>query len=331
MNLYLTFDYELFFGEPTGSAEKCILEPSRLLAELASKHQIKLVFFIDVGYILQMEKQKADFPELQQDYEAVTEQVRKLAQDGHDCQLHIHPHWEDCTFGKSGWNMNTSRYKLSDFTSEEIADIVSRYKKGLESLTDKPVSSYRAGGWCVQPFERLKSALQENGIRLDSSVFPGGFSDAGNYAYDFRNAPAASRWSFSHDPATEDPNGDFLEIPIASEYYGPLFFWKLFVLGRLNPSDHKPIGNGYPMPTPGLRKKMLTKGMLLSASTDGYFVTRLNKIVRKQKTSGKKDTVVLGHPKACTRFALKKLDEFISCQKNNLRFTTFSEQLNEMD
>ena len=40
--------------------------------------------------------------------------------------------------------------------------------------------------------------------------------------------------------------------------------------------------------------------------------------------------VILGHPKACTYFALKKLEQFIERNKNKHQFLTFSDlNLNE--
>ena len=105
---------------------------------------------------------------------------------------------------------------------------------------------------------------------------------------------------------------------------------RLFGLGRLQPKLHKPIGDGYPMASPGLRKQMLTKGMNLSAAADGYFVTKLNAVLRNNKKRGYEEMVILGHPKACTYFALKKLEQFIERNKNKHQFLTFSDlNLNE--
>ena len=50
MNLFLTYDYELFFGAPTGTVEKCIIEPTNLLREIANRTGVKMVFFIDAFF-----------------------------------------------------------------------------------------------------------------------------------------------------------------------------------------------------------------------------------------------------------------------------------------
>lgn len=325
MDLFLTYDYELFFGEPTGTVEKCIIEPTDLLRGISKRTGAKMVFFVDTGYLKQLEHFKDDFPQVKHEYDLVKNQIESLVAEGHDCQLHIHPHWEDCSHNGEKWIMVTDRYKLVDFSDEDIERIVLEYKEILTRWTGKPVHSYRAGGWCLQPFNRISNAFKKAGLKLDSTVFPGGKFTAGNYYYDFTNSPKKSIWKFEDDLCEENEAGSFWEYPISNYKYSPLFFWRLFGLGRLKPDQHKPIGDGYPMASPGLRKKMLTKGMNLSASVDGYFVTKLNQVVRKNTARGYKETVIIGHPKACTHFALRKLEQFIEQNKNKHRFLTFAD------
>ncbi len=325
MKLFLTYDYELFFGTPTGTVEKCILEPTNLLREMAQRTGIKMVFFIDTGYLKQLDLLKDRFPQVRYEYDLVKAQIQNLVAEGHDCQLHIHPHWEDCTHNGREWVMVTDRYKLVDFSDEEIDRIVVEYAAILNRWTNRPIHAYRAGGWCLQPFDRIQKSFQKIGIRLDSTVFPNGKFTAGNYYYDFTSAPNLSKWKFSSDLCQEDANGDFWEYPISNYTYSSLFFWRLFALGRLQPKLHKSIGDGYPMDSPGLRKTMLTKGMNLSASVDGYFVTKLNAVLRQNRKKKFEEMVILGHPKACTRFALKKLERFILQHKNKHEFLTFSD------
>ena len=325
MNLFLTYDYELFFGEPTGTVEKCIIEPTDLLRGIASRTGAKMVFFIDTGYLKKLEEYKDVYQKVAHEYHLIRKQITDLVNEGHDCQLHIHPHWEDCTHDGKQWNMVTDRYKLDDFSDKEINRIIPEYKELLERWTKTPVTSYRAGGWCLQPFNRVAKAFAKAGLIIDSTVFPGGKFTAGNYYYDFTNSPDKSTWKFSDDLCKENANGPFTEYPISNYNYHPLFFWRLFILGRLQPHLHKPIGDGYPMSSPGLRKKMLTKGMNLSASVDGYFVTKLDKVLKYNLNKGFNETIIIGHPKACTHFALKKLEEFIERNKNKHTFLTFAD------
>lgn len=327
MNVLITYDYELFFGEPTGTVEKCIIEPTTKILEIGQRTGAKFTFFIDTGHLKQLERYKDSVERVQKEYTQVKTQIDRIVQEGHDCQLHIHPHWEDCSHDGTQWNMVTDRYKLDDFSDEEIFQIVTEYAGILKRWTEKPVHTYRAGGWCLQPFDRVQKAFSKIGIQCDTTVFPGGKFTAGNYFYDYTKAPQKSHWSFRNDLCKEDPEGPFTEYPISSYKYSPLFFWRLFFLGRWNPKDHKPMGDGYPMPSPGLRKKMLSKGMLLSASVDGYFVTKLKKILKRNEQLNYTETVIIGHPKACTNFALQKMEELIERTKNEHDFVSFDQLL----
>ena len=325
MNIYLTYDYELFFGSETGSAKNCIIKPTEELRKVASKTGAKFTFFVDVGYIKQL-KAHLHFPEVKQDYLAITNQIKTLVSDGHDCQLHIHPHWEDSFHNGLEWEISVRRYKLSDFNEEAINRIVLEYQSILKSITQRPVTKYRAGGWCLQPFSKFQNVFANAGLTIDSTVFKGGENTIDPYYYNFKNYPDKDVWKFSNDLCVEDENGPFTEFPISSYAYSAYFFWKLFVLGRLLPKQHKPIGDGFPVPSIGMRKEMLTKGKLLSASCDGYFVNKINRICKLNSEKGFQHTVIIGHPKALTKFSIFQLEKIIQKQqKMGNSFTVFPE------
>ena len=94
VKIFLTFDYELFFGDNAGSATKCMLEPTADLLEIAKEKNIHYTFFIDVGYLIQAEK----YPEISEEFSLVKQQIAEMLALRHDVQLHIHPHWEKAVF-----------------------------------------------------------------------------------------------------------------------------------------------------------------------------------------------------------------------------------------
>ena len=122
MQIYLTFDYELYFGERTGTVEKCITGPTAMLTEMADRQGIKLCQFVDIGFLIKLEEAITKYPHLQQDYTLISRQLEQLNKTGHDLQLHIHPHWEDSYYDGNRWHCRVDRYKLSDFNDQEIAD-----------------------------------------------------------------------------------------------------------------------------------------------------------------------------------------------------------------
>lgn len=327
MNIFLTFDYELYFGERTGTVERCITGPTEMLTQMAETAGIRLVHFVDIGFLIRLEAEMKKFPALGNDYTLLCRQLEKLHRNGHDLQLHIHPHWEDSYYDGDKWVCDVTRYKLADFSPAEISDIVRRYKTRLSAFTGpEHIHTFRAGGWCIQPFDLLRDPLLENGIHIDSSVFANGHYSSEQYAYDFRGAPLSGRWKFDNDPLTPSEEGRFTEIPISSIYNSPLFYWRLFLLGRMNPYLHKPLGDGVPVAAPGQRFGLLTRWTHNTVSVDGYNASLLNRALRQHRRLNKSDMVVIGHPKALTRYGLNALEKFVQRHKTTHRFTTFNEQ-----
>ncbi len=324
MDIYITLDYEIYFGENHGTVEKCIIYPTSELIRIAEKNHVRFSFFVDCGFILKLDEYRKDFPQLENDYKAITDQITYLSATGHDIQLHIHPHWEDSYYNGERWVIDIKRYKLVDFNETEISDIVYRYKQVLLKLTNKNIFVYRSGGWCLQPFSKLKNVFKDNNITLDSSVFRNGFYTSGNYFYDFRNSPDKDIYRFEDDPASENTKGFFTELPISSIKNSPLFFWKLFLLGRKNPYLHKPLGDGRAIDTPGQRKKMLTQYTNCTVSIDGYNANLLQRGLKEMQKKDFSNIVVIGHPKALSRFSILKLEEFIIKNKSKHNFTTYT-------
>jgi hypothetical protein len=318
MNIYITLDYELYFGAKSGTAQKSIIEPTEALINIADKHAVKLVFFVDVGYLIKLDQFKSKDAHIAKEHEIVFEQVAHLANSGHDIQLHIHPHWEDSYYEKGKWHIDTSKYKLSDFDEEEIMRIVTTYKNYLERTTNKPVFAFRAGGWCIQPFSKVMRALKENGVWLDSTVFYGGHNASKTHYFDFKRAPKKDYWKFEKDPLKINTDGYFTEIPITSKRLSPLFFWKLAFTKKMGGPLHKSFGDG--TAAGGSKKDKLRMLAQLSnsvVSIDGYKASYLKSAYQKAKSKNRSHFVVIGHPKALTPYSLRKLDEFLAQIKND--------------
>ncbi len=306
MKIAFTWDYELFFGEKSGTVEKCMLQPTSELLRIADKHGASFTFFVDTGFLVQSKSHNMPL----ESYCEVEKQILSW-QPKHETALHIHPHWEDALWKNNEWIFDLKRYKLADFTAEEQVTIVQKYFTCLQRYSERPIVSYRAGGWCIQPFEPISEIFKQLGITIESSVFSGGINERLPYQYDFTSAPALPRWRFENDPCKLMENGFFEELPIAAQRYSPLFFWKLFVKGRLRPDLHKPLGDGIPAKGGGSKKDFLTRSHWLCVSADGFYVTQIQKAIDCAERMGQQEMVVIGHPKACTVFSLRELDKLL--------------------
>jgi len=324
MNIFLTYDYELFFGEYTGSAEKCLIQPTNRLLALSKKYAVKMTFFVDVGYLIKLKEFAESNSELKLDWKKINAQLKEIVQTGNDVQLHIHPHWEKSYYKDGKWSCVTDNaYKLDDFSDEEIVAIVKSYKQFIDELIGIKTTTFRAGGWCIQPFHRLITVFKELSIVNDSSVFPGGKFESSHYAFDFTAAPHKSKYRFENDVCQEVEDGFFTEFPIASHRYNPLFYWRLYAWGRINSTDHKMLGDGIFLAQPGRKKSVLTNFTWNHVSTDGFYASKLSRCLKDHSAKGNKEMVIIGHPKSMTNYSFKKLDDFLKENAPLHVFTTF--------
>lgn len=328
MNIYLTFDYELFFGPASGSVEKCMIEPTNKLLAIAKRFQIPMTFFVDAGFLIRLEEESTNYSELAVDLAKIKNQLAEIISIGSSIQLHIHPHWEKAKYENGKWNIDvTNCYKLSDFPDEEIDSIVERYKLYLDGLIQNKTIAFRAGGWCIQPFGKLYSIFKRLEIKIDSSVFAGAYFESTDYFFDFRNAPKKDKYLFEKDVCEEVENGFFTEYPISSFKYSPLFYWRLYILGRLFPSQHKMLGDGVFLAQPGRKKSVLTNFTWNHVSTDGFYASKLEACLKAKSKRQDKEFVVIGHPKGNTLYSLRKLEQFVRDNYTKQAFKTFSDQV----
>ncbi|WP_022940389.1 hypothetical protein [Psychromonas hadalis] len=323
----LSLDYELFFGKNPGSVEHCMIKPTQELVKVLDKFNAKVSLFVDVGFLVKLKEYAPRYPELATQYQQIQTQLLTLSQQGHDIQLHIHPHWFDSRYDQHGWKIDTTRYRLHDFSQQEIAMIVKSYKEELQLFSHKEVFAFRAGGWCIQPFDKIKQALQENSIWLDSTVFNAGHSDDPSRYFNFQKMPHEAHWFFSGDPLQEDNKGFFTELPISSFKTSPLFFWKLAFRKKFASQQFKPFGDGQAMIAHGnYYIERLTKTTHGPVMIDGAKAGQLQSAFKQHLKANNKHSVfnVMGHPKSLSLFSLKKLQQFLENNKN-LNFITFQD------
>ena len=326
-NIFITLDYELFFGQQSGTQEKSIINPTSKLLGVLDKYNIKATFFIDSGYLLKLDEYRKKYPKLDDDYHKLMMQITSLSEQGHDIQLHIHPHWEDSYFDGNKWILNTDRYRLHEFNDKEINEIVYKYKKVLTDIVGDKVFVFRAGGWCIQPFQKLAKALKNNNIWLDSTLFEQGFNKSSTHYFDFRDMQSQSYYKFNDNPLQEDKTGFFCEIPISSNKVSPLFYWKFAYHKKSGKREHKMFGDGQGLSSGSKwdKMKMLLTKTHMAVSIDGYKASLLQNAFesfQKKHNTPNENFVAIGHPKALTPFSLTQLNLFI---KNNINenFTTY--------
>ena len=221
----LSYDYELFFGERSGTVLRSLIEPTNAILDAMEDVGFRGNFFIDVLMIKYLRLNSDE--RSKNDLDLIERQLRDIVRRGHRIELHLHPHWADAKYNGDGtWDFRDfNHYSLSSFCEQDIIsmfqDGVSYLNKiGSEIVPNYRVCAFRAGGWAIQPFKKLKKAFTLAGIRIDSSSARGIYVQNDNSYYDFRKLPNKDVFKFEDDVCVEAPTGLFTEVPI-STYHRP--------------------------------------------------------------------------------------------------------------
>lgn len=223
----LTLDYEIY-GDGSGSLIEHIYKPAELFLKKIDRYHKPIVIFVEIAELETIEKRSVD-PSI---YEVLS-QIKFAYKNGHEIGLHIHPQWYNASYQDGKWKVDMNEYNLCNLPTQKIHDIVSRGVNYLRFILDdnnyNPIS-FRAGNWLFQPTQPAADILFEHGVRIDSSVFKGGFF--GQYNVDYRKAiKNGYYWKFDKDVAKEDIQGKLIEIPI---YTIMVPIWRMFSQKRLN-------------------------------------------------------------------------------------------------
>ncbi len=198
MKLFLSFDYELFLGENYDSPEVVLFEMTRKICGVLDDCGVKGTFFADVFSAIQYRKYGLN------DYaDGFEAQIKWIIKNGHDVQLHIHPHWVMSQYKDGKWFHQKEYYRISEFEHDVIDpfgnkhNINSLIREGKEYLEricriekrDYVCNSFRAGGYAIQPYDKIVPSLIANGIKNDSSIATGTVDWNYWHRYNFLSVP----------------------------------------------------------------------------------------------------------------------------------------------
>lgn len=335
MDVLLTLDYEMCNGLDSGTVQNCLITPTEELLKIIDKYNFKATFFIDTCFLIRLRQLKDNHVELERDWNLITQQISKLATEGHDIELHLHPNWYNATYVGGRWNSVMDDYKLSDMTSEEVDSMFSQGIKLLESLTKKKVVAFRAGAYCIQTLKNYPDLYRKYGIKIDSSVnrYHSVKTEKWEW-FDYTTIPSKYQYFFSSDVCVEDSNGDLIEVSIPSHR---ISFLKKYVsrykMSKITLS-RKPWGDGKASVGGALyscfKKRWVRfiahlKPIYIVASIDSVGSYYLDSIYMKEKKAGNY-LLIMGHPKCFTPFSLRYFEKFLnerSSEFTNIAINTF--------
>lgn len=289
MKGWLTWDYEIYMGTDQGNWRKSVINNTKSLTDIMAKYNVVSTFFVDTLFLLRL-KELGEIDTL----ENFEKQLVELYKIGHDIQLHIHPHWINSKIDKlDRWIIDYNYYQHSSLTKEEIDFWITEsclYLKEL--LPDIKLCVFRAGGFCVEPFDNLSESLLKNGIFIDSSVYASGFDDSKYQKYDFRQIPTKHSWKFNVSPLSLE-NGRFVEVPLTS-----INMTLRDIIGQISykfTGYRSEENNGSSIHKSFIERLInLSKSRSVPMSVDGY---KMCMTERALDSNAFENIVILGHPK----------------------------------
>lgn len=314
-NILLTFDYEPFLGKRTGSAQKCMIEPTNALLAILDKYNAKAIFFVDVLYLVNLK----NVSELNEDYEIVKNQMTSLCKNGHYVFPHIHPHWMDASYLKEKGEFDLSNLSNYSLAKLDISKVKELFEKSIRFLNEIGISyskyGYRAGGWCIQPFSSYKEIFLNNNIVFEFSVLPGYKNESETQAFDFSSVVKDSPYFFSNEVEIPDINGLFIEFPISTIPLNKLILFKDKLIRKyLWKKGDRGWGDGLSAHTAGLKTNLNNREMV---SLDVLNIAKLG--LYKKYIKAENYMQWISHPKMFTKHGLKNFDQFLKYSHSNFK------------
>lgn len=224
--IILTLDYELY-GDGSGNVFKDIIEPTERLIFISQKYNIKYTIFVEVVEFWRIQEEWENGNRMGYDVnpiEAVKEQLISAYKKGHDIQLHIHPQWVEAKYLNGKWAVNKADWRLGGYQKEGEYSLENLLRKGKKTLEEwiKPIFpeyeciALRAGGYNIQPSYDIVKVMQKIGLKIDSSIYPGGYEEGCLSNYDYTNIDEHLAYWNIGDKLEECGTSSIIELPIVA-------------------------------------------------------------------------------------------------------------------
>jgi hypothetical protein len=273
------------------------------------------------------------------------QQLNRALKNGHDVQLHIHPHWLTSNY-KDEKFVPSNDFCLADFKSDAtfggIKGIVNRAATKLRSICRESDSAYnciayRAGGFNLQPCtSEILEALESVGILYDSSIAKGYYFKSDISEVDYRNMPKQSNWYLNPTNIHIEAVGrGMLEIPIAAKpksiFEIPTAF-KMKKYRNRAPQQHGSVIHSGSKIELSAKFKMLFASRMLSFDnytvSSSYLFNILEYNIKNHKSDNDLLLSVISHPKSMGSYSFKLMERFILDVKQhypNAEFVTYKD------
>ena len=162
----ITLDYEDYGNRiDLVNPIKNVIEPTFRIAAFFEDYDIPLTLFVNVTEIMAYEREGLS------EAHTYRNQLIELQERGHDIQLHFHPQWCEYVRNENKWrNHSAISYRTQPLDHAEWYDTLAMCCEWIYNLSGKAPTSYRAGGYCIEPLESNMAILHRLGLLCDSSL-----------------------------------------------------------------------------------------------------------------------------------------------------------------
>lgn len=326
LKILLTFDYELYFGKNHMCEYEVLIKPTKKLIDIARKHNIKLVFFIDICSLFAYERYNRN-----KYINNFIMQVKYMKEMGHDIQMHFHPHWMDSVYNESSheWQHKYHNWSYSNMVDNLGVKKANNFfelaqAKFIDIVGKRPIA-FRAGGYTIQPNEKeLIDILKKYDYKYDSSVVPLRKFISSAQNFDYMKSPLANSWQIGQKCFLETGNNGIVEIPIFALKKNTFLTMKYAFLKFINKIFKKNIlikrGQGATLNEYISRSDSYSFSFDMALNQDKKNIKLLVDEYIKKYGCGDGDKVILNilsHPKALFDESLEVLEWFIVYMNKN--------------
>lgn len=224
--ILLTLDYELY-GDGSGNIYKHIIEPTNRLLSIAKEYNAKFTFFVEIVEFWRIEEEWNKGNKMGYEHNPVDDVRKQLCKaylDGHDVQLHLHPQWVDARYENGIWNVNLNEWRLGEYNKNGDFSLENLMRKGKQTLEDwlrfvapeYECIALRAGGYNIQPSQNIVKSMQIVGLKIDSSIYPGGKEIGTLSNYDYSSIKESAGFWYVGDELECEGDSDIIELPIVA-------------------------------------------------------------------------------------------------------------------
>lgn len=302
-----TFDVEVFFNQ-CGSSLQLIKNNCDMILNTLNEFNVKGVFYIDATHYWYAEKQSEA---------SVISYYRKLIEKlrlgGHEIGLHTHPHWLDAIGFDGNYDFSDLKNYSSGFAAlsyfSTLQQVISVFQNMIKEIDQNyKVITYRAGGYCSQPYQNILELLKDTDIFIDSSVVPGLKSNVVPFSFDYTKSSTGEPYFFGKENTMRDPNGNNIELPVFTfELSSTRRIYEK--IKRISSEGYKPFGAGSGL---NFNKSFADRFRPVRKviTTDDSDVYDIRWALKQEKAHL---VTLVNHPKLLSDAGLKNLRETIEC------------------